>query len=192
MIRRGHVSSLKFVTGWLGAALALSAVCGSALTAQTPTAPPGAQDASDHQSQTATNARVFASDAGLVLNFVKPDKTADFEAIVSRLQQALQKSEKAERKQQAASWKVFRALEPGANGSVLYVFAIDPAVKGADYTVSTILAEAFPTEVQALYKQYAESYASGQNFVNLTLVSALSHVPPDSGRVAQQIEGSIR
>ena len=116
---------------------------------------------------------MFASDAGMVLNFIKPEKTADFEAVIDKLRQALQKSDKPERKQQAATWKVFRAKEPGANGSVLYVFTIDPAVKGADYTVSTILAEAFPDEVQALYKQYAEAYASGQNFVNLTLVSAL-------------------
>ena len=28
-------------------------------------------------------------------------------------------------------------------------------------------------EVQTLYKQYADAYASGQNFVNLTLVSDL-------------------
>ena len=41
--------------------------------------------------------------------------------------------------------------------------------------VSTILAEAFPTDVQALYKPYAEAYASGQNFVNLKFVSALGH-----------------
>ena len=54
---------------------------------------------------------------------------------------------------------------------MLYLFTIDPAVKGADYTVSTILAEAFPDDVQVLYRQYAESYASGQNFVNLTLVT---------------------
>jgi hypothetical protein len=119
------------------------------------------------------NARVFASDAGIVLNFIKPEKTADFEAVVAKLREALQKSDKPERKQQAASWKVFRANEPGANGTVLYVFTIDPAVKGADYTVSMILAEAFPTEAQALYKSYAESYASGQNYVNLKLVAAL-------------------
>lgn len=117
--------------------------------------------------------RMFASDAGMVLNFIKPEKTADFEAIIGKLRQALQTSEKPERRRQAASWKVFRAAEPGANGSVLYVFAIDPAVKGVDYTVSTILAEAFPTEVQGLYRQFADAYASGQNFVNLTLVSAL-------------------
>ena len=120
--------------------------------------------------QAAPTARLFASDAGMVLNFIKPDKTADFEAVMGKLKEALQKSAKPERKQQAATWKVFKSPDPAAGGNVLYVFMIDPAVKGADYTVSTILAEAFPAEVQALYKQYAESYASGQNFVNLSLV----------------------
>ena len=104
---------------------------------------------------------------------IKPDKTADFESVIGKLKEALQKSAKPERKQQAASWKVFKSPDPAAGGNVLYVFVIDPSVKGADYTVSTILAEAFPTEVQALYKQYAEAYASGQNFVNLSLVSDL-------------------
>jgi hypothetical protein len=130
---------------------------------------------SDQQARQAPalNTRVFASDAGIILNFIKPDKTADFEAVMARLKEALAKSSKPERRQQSTSWKIFRAMEPGANGSVLYVFTIDPAVKGADYTVSTILAEAFPNDVQALYKQYAEAYASGQNVVNLKLVSAL-------------------
>jgi hypothetical protein len=123
--------------------------------------------------QAAPTARMFASDAGMVLNFIKPDKTTDFEAVMVKLKEALQKSAKPERKQQAATWKVFKSPDPAAGGNVLYVFIIDPSVKGADYTVSTILAEAFPTEVQALYKQYAEAYASGQNFVNLSLVSDL-------------------
>jgi len=125
------------------------------------------------QAAAAPTTRVFANDAGLVLNFIKPDKTADFEAVMGKLKEALQKSAKPERKQQAASWKVFKSPEPAAGGNVLYVFVIDPAVKGADYTVSTILAEAFPQDVQTLYKQYAESYASGQNFVNLALVQDL-------------------
>ena len=125
------------------------------------------------QAAAAPTTRVFANDAGLVLNFIKPDKTADFEAVMGKLKEALQKSAKPERKQQAASWKVFKSPEPAAGGNVLYVFVIDPSVKGADYTVSTILAEAFPQDVQTLYKQYAESYASGQNFVNLALVQDL-------------------
>jgi hypothetical protein len=143
--------------------LVVAVIAASSVEAQQ--APPAQQAAA------APAKRVFASDAGMVLNFIKPDKTADFEAVMAKLKEALQKS--PERKQQAASWKVFKSPEPAAGGNVLYVFIIDPSVKGADYTVSTVLAEAFPTEVQTLYKQYADSYASGQNFVNLHLVSDL-------------------
>lgn len=132
------------------------------------------QAAPAQQAAAAPTKRVFASDAGLVLNFIKPDKTADFEAVIAKLKEALAKSEKPERKQQAASWKVFKSPDPAAGGNVLYVFSVDPAVKDADYTVSNILAEAFtPEQVNELYKQYAGAYASGQNFVNLSLVSNL-------------------
>ena len=126
------------------------------------------------QAAAAPAKRVFGSDAGLVLNFIKADKTADFEAVMAKLKEALNKSDKPERKAQAAGWKIFKSPEPAAGGNVLYVFVIDPSVKDADYTVSTILAEAFPQDVQTLYKQYAESYASGQNFVNLALVQDFS------------------
>lgn len=153
--------------GWMAVGLVVGTM--STAYAQQPAAqPPAGQPA--QQAQAAPTARVFGSDAGMVLNFIKPDKTGDFEAVMAKLKEALAKSDKPERKQQAASWKVFKSPDPAANGNVLYVFVIDPAVKGADYTVSTILAEGFPQDVQALYKQYAEAYASGQNFVNLTLV----------------------
>ena len=125
------------------------------------------------QAQAASTKREFANDAGMVLNFIKPDKTADFEAVCAKLKEALSKSDKPERKEQAKSWQVFKSPDPAAGGNVLYVFLINPSVKGADYTVSTILAEAFPQDVQTLYKQYADSYASGQNFVNLSLVNDL-------------------
>jgi pyruvate/2-oxoglutarate dehydrogenase complex dihydrolipoamide acyltransferase (E2) component len=95
-------------------------------TVQAQQATPPAQ-----QAAAAPAARVFASDAGMVLNFIKPDKTADFEAVIAKLKEALQKSEKPERKQQAASWKVFKSPDPAAGGNALYVFIIDPAVKGA-------------------------------------------------------------
>ena len=64
----------------------------------------------------------------------------------------------------------------GANGNISGAAAgsIDPAVKGADYSVANILAEVFPTDqVTELYKQYAGAYATGQNLVNLALVSDL-------------------
>lgn len=117
--------------------------------------------------------RLFNGDAGLILNFIKPDKTADFELVMARLKDALMKSDKPERKQQAAGWKVFKAAESGPNGSVIYVFMMDPATKGVDYTVPMILNEASPTEAQELYKKYAESFASGQNIVNLSVIAAM-------------------
>jgi hypothetical protein len=158
--------------GRIALGLVVGTLSAATVFAQTPPAQtPPAQPAP--AAQAASTVRTFASDAGMVLNFIKPDKTADFEAVVGKLKEALQKSAKPERKQQAASWKVFKSPDPAAGGNVLYVFIIDPSVKGADYTVSTILAEAFPQEVQALYKQYADAYASGQNFVNLALVSDL-------------------
>src|SRR5436190_5071112 len=164
--------------GWIAFGLVVGALATSTAYVQSqtqtppPQQPPPAQPA--QQAQAAPTTRMFASDAGMVLNFIKPDKTADFEAVMTKLKEALQKSPKPERKQQAASWKIFKSPEPAQNGNVLYVFVIDPAVKGADYTVSTALAEVFPQEVQTLYKQYADAYASGQNFVNLALVSDLS------------------
>lgn len=122
--------------------------------------------------QTASAGRVFVYDAGIMVKFIKPEKTADFEATVARLKEALERSSNPERRQQAASWKVFRAVEPATNGDAVYVFEIDPAVKGADYTVSKILAEGFPAEAESLYKRYADSYSAGQNIVDLTLIAA--------------------
>jgi len=61
-----------------------------------------------------------------------------------------------------------------AGGAAIYVSVVYPAVKGADYTVTTILAEAFPTEVQDLYKKYADAFGTPSgNLLNLTLLSDL-------------------
>ena len=143
--------------------LVVGVLAAGTVQAQQAQATPPAQ-----QAAAAPAKRVFSGDSGLVLNFIKADKTADFEAVMAKLKEALNKSDKPERKAQAAGWKILKAAEPGAGGSVLYVFIIDPAVKDADYTVSTILAEGFPQEVNTIFKQYADSFASGQNFVNLT------------------------
>ena len=151
-------------------------LCGCLMTAslgarQAPAQPPAQPPA---QATPASAPRVFASSTGVVLNFVKPDKTADFEAVVAKLKEALEKSSNPQRKEQAAGWKVYKAAEPAAGGAALYFYVVDPVVKGADYSVSAILGEAFPPEqLTALYKQYSESYMSGQNFVNLALIADL-------------------
>lgn len=132
----------------------VSAMAAGSLHAQTPPAQPPAQPAA-----AAPNPFVFPGDGGVIFNFVKADKTADFEMVMGKVKEALAKSEKPERKAQAAGWKVFKASEL-ANGSAIYVFMIDPVAKGAEYSVGNILVEGFGTEGQTLYKTFSESYAS--------------------------------
>src|SRR5438093_2999279 len=116
-MRRPGLIALGLVVG----VLAPNAFRAQAAPAPQTPAAPAAQAA-------ASTKRVFASDAGMVLNFIKPDKTADFEAVMVKLKEALMKSEKPERKQQAAAWKVFKSPDPAGGGNVLYVFIMDPAV----------------------------------------------------------------
>jgi hypothetical protein len=150
---------------WIAVACLVVLLCATAARAQQPPAP--AQGA-----QQVSNTRVFPNDAGMVLNFIKPDKTADFEMVMEKLKEALSKSEKPERKQQASGWKVFKSADP-AGANVLYVYIIDPSVKGADYQVSNIIAEAFPTEANDILKKYADCYAQGMNIVNLITLQNL-------------------
>src|SRR5688500_16043072 len=56
-------------------------------------------------------------DARLILIYVQLDKTAEFEGAMQKIKEGLQKSEKPERKEQAASWKIFKA-GAGAAGQV--------------------------------------------------------------------------
>ena len=118
----------------------------------------------------AQGARTFSSGSGMMLNYINAANTDDFEAVMRKLAEALQNSDSTERNRQAEGWKVYRAQEPGPNNSVLYVWFIDPAIANADYAVSQILNEAFPSEVQALYEQFNGSFSGGQAMVNLDLV----------------------
>ena len=114
--------------------------------------------------------RVFGSEAGVIFNPIKKDKTDDFEIVIGRIQSALKVSPDPIRRQQGDGWKAYRAVEPGPNGSVLYLFFMDPVVVGADYTVSQILSEAFPDKIQEIYKLYIGAYAGNQSLLNLDLV----------------------
>jgi hypothetical protein len=136
--------------------IVVSAMAAGSLHAQTPPAQtPPAQPAA-----AAPNPFVFPGDGGVIFNFVKPDKTADFEMVMGKVKEALAKSEKPERKAQAAGWKVFKASETAGGGAAIYVFMIDPVAKGAEYSVGNILVEGFGAEGQTLYKTFSESYAS--------------------------------
>jgi hypothetical protein len=121
----------------------------------------------------APQARVFTGDVGIMYNIIKPDKTADFEMVIGKLKEALAKSDDPVHKQMAQGWRVIKNPEPMAQGgNYLYVFLIDPVVKDADYTVSRVLAKAFPAEVQELFKVYSACFAGGVTLANFQLVAS--------------------
>ena len=62
------------------------------------------------------------SDAAIITLLIKPDKTADFEVVLNKLKDALAKSEKPERKQQAAGWKIVKSSQM-AQGNAVYIMA---------------------------------------------------------------------
>jgi hypothetical protein len=140
--------------------------------AQQPAQPPAQQPAQ----APADPGRKFTAPAGLLFNIIKPEKTAEFEAFIAKLHESLQKSPDPARKQQAAGWKVYKMSEP-AGGNVMYVYFIDPAVAGADYTATRIIAETLPSEAQAIYEKIKDAFA-GQSLANLTLVADFSKPLP--------------
>src|SRR5207249_5480544 len=77
-----------------------------------------AQPAPAAQAEPAKNPFMFMSDGSLLINYVKPDKTADFEMVMGKVKEALAKSDKPERKAQAEGWKVFKTDLPGPQGAV--------------------------------------------------------------------------
>jgi hypothetical protein len=136
---------------------------------QQPATPPaGGAQAAPAQAENPT----FSAPAGLLLVQIKPDKTADYEAMITKLKDALSKSEKPERKAMAKAWKVFKATEPAA-GNTLYVHVIDASAPG-DYTNPLrIISEVFPTEVQDIYTKVKEGFVQ-TGLLNLTLLTDLS------------------
>ena len=73
---------------------------------------------------------LLEGDAATITILIKPDKTADFEFVLGRLKEALAKSEKPERKQQAAGWTIYKTSQ-AVNGNTAYIMIINPVVKGA-------------------------------------------------------------
>jgi hypothetical protein len=135
----------------------------------------GAQEAAQQQ-QTAPKL-TFEGDTALWTVAIKPDKTGDFEKIMAKLHEGLNKSEKPGQKQQAAGWKVMRLAKPLPDGNVAYVHIINPVVPGADYTVMQNLYDMFPEERQALYELYRGAFAANLSLAVGNMVAASAPAP---------------
>lgn len=136
-----------------------SIVMGVAFAVATVMATPSfAQDPAPEAQEAPKPVLTLDGDAAVISILIKPDKVADFEEVLTKLKEALQKSENAVRRQQAAGWKIFKSPQL-AQGSAVYVMVIDPVVKGQEYDITRLIAEVFPVEVQALFEKYRDSFA---------------------------------
>ena len=177
---RGRRNTLGALMLAAGLVCAVSSQAAAQDPAQQPPAQPPAQPApaapAAQPPAAQPNPFVFNSDAAMLTFFIKPDKAADFEKVMAKLHEALANSDKPERKQQAAGWKLYKGADPGPNGTVIYVNFLSPALKGGDYTISKILAEVFPQEVQQLFPLYRDAFA-GLSRAELSLIHDFSAPP---------------
>jgi hypothetical protein len=134
-----------------------------------------AQNAADaHQNK----GLVLTGEIALWTVAIKPDKTADFEKVLARVHDALQKSDKPERKQQAAGWRVMKVNEPLPDGSIAYVHIIRPVVPNADYTLLKAIYDEFPSESQQLYESYRGAFAKNLSLASGSIVMDMSKPQP--------------
>jgi hypothetical protein len=102
----------------------------------------------------------FTSDAGLIIFYIKPDKTADFEALMAKLKEGLGKMDAPEAKQQAASMKLFKNKVADGAAVAIYVLVADPAVKNVEYWFLPVLYKAFPADGKALFDKWNDVKAA--------------------------------
>lgn len=118
---------------------------------------------------------LFPGGAGLVLNFVKADKAADWEAMIGKIVDGLKASENPQRKAQASSWKIFKATEQPVKEAILYFWTLEGAPTDTEYSMVKILQELFPKEAAAMYKEYSDAYMPpAQQIFHLSLVKDFS------------------
>jgi hypothetical protein len=136
--------------------------------------PPAGQPPADAAAAKKEPRMALTGAAGAFLFQIKPDQTATFEELMTKVKDALGKSENPVRKQQLAGWKVFKAAEPSGQNA-LYLEIVDPAVPAAEYDPLVILSESLGTQAgtpenQEMLKKYAGVFANVSR-LNLTAIA---------------------
>lgn len=126
-------------------------------------------------------AATFTSDAGLLVVSVKPDKTADYEAAIRALQDALSNATGDTHREIAKGWRVFKAADPDAKANVVYVHLLQPAVKSVDYRLSVLLDELLSGASAELLAKYRDAIATPPSKLGLTEFANMSVAPPSAG-----------
>jgi len=135
--------------------------------AQTQTPPPPQTPAPAGAQPQAESGLTAKSSPAMFLNVIKPDKTADFEAAMNKIKEALSKTDKPELKKLADGWQVLKVGETTAAGSpnVIYLWLINPAEVGAAYDPGKIIYDALPrAEADEVFNKLKDSYTNLQRW----------------------------
>lgn len=119
---------------------------------------------------------LFTGDVVIQAFAINPDKTADYEQVITKLKDALSKSEAPEAKQQLAGWKVIKNATPNPDGSIVYIHIISPVVKTADYSIMNNIYSAVkdPMEQKAVYDMYRGAMKQALFVIQGPMVADLS------------------
>lgn len=175
-MRRPLNKMMMTTTCALAIALAPAALFAQDPQAQQPPAtPPAGQQPPAAPAPAGPPKLAFTTDAGLLLIQIKPDQTAAFEELITKLNASVAKTTDEAVKKQMANFKVYKSSEAmGANA--LYVVVVDPAVKDAEYELFAVLQKVLtPDELRDqavidMSKRAAGAFAQGYNKLNLTRV----------------------
>jgi hypothetical protein len=119
----------------------------------------------------------FLGDAGLLLVFIKPAATADYETAIRTLQEVLAEDADPVRAGAAKGWRVFKSSDPDAKGNALYVHVMLPAVPGFDYRPSLLLDELVKELAPDLLSKYQDAFAMPPTKLNLVEFANMSVAP---------------
>lgn len=103
-------------------------------------------------------------DAAVITLLIKAEGVADFETVIAKYKEALAKNDNPVRKEQLAGMKFFKS-PTAVQGNAMYIFYVDPVVKGQEYDITRVVTEVFPVEVKEIYEKYKAAYAGRQIIV---------------------------
>jgi hypothetical protein len=139
-------------------------------------APPPAAPATPSATDVDPARLVFPVDtAGLVLVAVKPDRTADYEAMIHALHDALAGG--AATRRIGEGWRVFKAADTDAKGNALYVHFVATPLADTDYRPSVVLSGLARELPPDLLVKYRDAFAGAVTRLSLTMLADFALAP---------------
>lgn len=107
---------------------------------------------------------------------VKADRTADYDAVMTALRDAIAAAPVADRRA-TAGWQVFKAREADAKGNAIYVHWLPAPVADVDYRPSLVLDRLSTSLPEALLVKYRDALAAAPSRLSLDVFATLGVVP---------------